>query len=184
MKRFLSKWGPRVTILVATISGVITVGALIGMLKLYRVPTRGMAPTIQSGDWIVATWPFQSEESFEAGDLVVFAPPHRPGDRYIQRIVAVPGDRITLEGGALAVNGVPLLSPDGLRPEPARGDSRIPGLVPPVFPLMIPSGQAFMLGDNFSNSLDSRYFGPIELDSITHIPRRRVLPRDRAGRLE
>ena len=40
------------------------------------------------------------------------------------------------------------------------------------------------MGDNYTNSLDSRYFGPVPIGSITHAPKFIVLPPGRFGRLD
>ncbi len=41
-----------------------------------------------------------------------------------------------------------------------------PGFSPVSFPYAIPPGNYFVLGDNWSNSLDSRYYGAVPLTNI------------------
>jgi signal peptidase I len=53
-----------------------------------------------------------------------------------------------------------------------------------TYPLVIPPGEIFTVGDNYGNSLDSRYFGPFPADAITHSADRIVLPSARAGKLD
>ena len=152
-----------------------------GQIRFFRIPTGGMSPTVAPGDYVFASKSGRSSEEFERGDIVIFAPPLDPKSRYIQRIVALPGDRIELFDAHLAVNGELLRSPEGKPSSPAKHP--VPNTTPPSYPLTIPTDHVFVIGDNYDNSLDSRYFGPIPVDSITHIPRRIVLPLNRSGSL-
>lgn len=82
----------------------------------YRVPTNSMAPTILSGDLILA-WkpayniriPFRSNPWMlslpEHGDLVVFSYPQSPRVFSIKRVIGLPGDRVELKDNKLFVNG-------------------------------------------------------------------------------
>lgn len=82
----------------------------------YRVPTNSMAPTILSGDLILA-WrpaynvkiPFRRNPLSIAlprrGDLVVFSYPQSPRIFSIKRVIGLPGDRIELQENKLFVNG-------------------------------------------------------------------------------
>ena len=75
---------------------------------------------------------------------------------FIKRVVAVGGDTVQIKQGALYVNGV-------RRNEPFLKDKNP---MPDYGPLTVPSNQLFVMGDNRSNSDDSRMFGTITRKSV------------------
>jgi signal peptidase I len=172
-------------VLLCLAGSALTLSVFTGTVKVFRIPTNGMAPTIRAGDYLLATRVFSPEKSVKAGDLVIFDS-HRAhptlGSKYVQRLVAIGGDRIEVIGGQLHVNGVRLPEREGLFAAPAPHTfSRFPAV---TYPLVIPPGQIFTLGDNYGNSLDSRYFGPFPVDAVTHTPDCILFPAGRAGQLD
>lgn len=181
MKRSIFNW---IIILAAASAAVVTILALCGWMKFYRIPTKGMSPTVKPGDLIFSTGGLLASSDYKRGQIVIFRPPHSPKNRYIQRIVAMPGDRIEVIDGKLAVNGSMLISPEGHNSTPPIPAHRLPGSQKPEYPLTIPEGRMFLMGDNYLNSLDSRYFGPVEMKQVTHVPRAIAFPPSRAGALK
>ena len=156
-----------------------------GTVKLFRVPTGGMSPTAQPGDHVTATRIFKPAGKVARGQLVVFDSPKanpRLSGKFIQRVVATEGDTVDLIDGRLHVNGQPLPDRDGKIPRDANRQAG--GWPLPSYPLVIPKGQIFTLGDNHDNSLDSRYFGSFPVEAVTHRPRRIIFPLSRAGKIE
>jgi signal peptidase I len=95
----------------------------------------------------------------DRGDIAVFDSP-RDGTRLIKRIVAVGGDVVTLIGGRLWINGMPL----GDREMERFGEREAllnlaDGGGPDIRELEIPQGMVLALGDHRGNSLDGRVFG-------------------------
>jgi signal peptidase I len=171
-------------LLAGLIGAVVILSLASGTVKIFQIPTDGMAPTIRAGDYILATRIFSPEKSSKRGDLVIFDARRahsRLTSKYVQRLAAVAGDRLEFIGGQLHVNGVPLPERAGQRSKPAHPDPEFPRL---TYPLVIPPGEVFTVGDNYGNSLDSRYFGPFPVDAITHSADRIVLPTSRAGKLD
>lgn len=171
-------------LLLGLIGAVVILALASGTVKIFNIPTDGMAPTIRAGDSILATRIFSPEKSAKRGNLVIFDARRahsRLTSKFVQRLAAVAGDRVELIGGQLHVNGVPLPERAGQFPKPARRDPEFPGV---TYPLVIPPGEIFTVGDNYGNSLDSRYFGPFPADAITHSADRIVLPSARAGKLD
>lgn len=158
---------------------------LTGAAKLYHVPTGGMSPTIQAGDRVLATGILKPERTVKRGDVIVFRADKAHASlrsRFVQRVVALGGDRIELIDGELVVNGERLPERGGLRATPAKG--RDPRFTVLSYPLEVPAGSVFTLGDNHGNSLDSRYFGPFPIAAVTHSADRIVYPPSRAGKIE
>jgi signal peptidase I len=88
----------------------------------------------------------------QRGDMIVF---HYPGDTsksYIKRVIALPGDHVAIEEGAVFVNGQKLDEP--YVPEEYRDRQSAPLI-------SVPSEHYYVLGDHRSSSNDSRSWGPV-----------------------
>lgn len=95
------------------------------------------------------------------GDVIVFEAPPQPTADYIKRIIAVPGDVISVE------NGVPTV--DGVRLNETYVDPAKAGASPtdrPVHNLLVSPGYYFVMGDNRVDSYDSRSWGLVPRANI------------------
>ena len=80
------------------------------LVKPYRIPSESMENTLLIGDRVLVdriSWRFSDPER---QDIVVFHPPFE-GPVLIKRIIGMPGDEISLEDGAVYVNGKKLDEP-------------------------------------------------------------------------
>lgn len=91
----------------------------------------------------------------QRGDVIVFHPPSALNERYIKRVIGLPGDTITLTPTAVIINGVTLNEPYITPAPPGETEN------PEPLTLQLNDSQYFVLGDNRTNSQDSRFFGPI-----------------------
>jgi signal peptidase I len=168
------------------------------------VPTGSMNPTILEGDRLLVNKhlyglrvPFTlihitRGEDPRRGDIIVFDSPVN-GTSLVKRVIAVPGDTVSLDRERLIVNGIPAAYSSGERRELASllratraehplvltesGDGPthdillLPDRWAPatVGPIVVPRGMYFVLGDNRDNSADSRYIGLV--------PRRNIVGR-------
>jgi signal peptidase I len=94
----------------------------------------------------------------ERGDIVVFDPPQESEKPYIKRVIALPGEKVTIDSGFVHINGERLEEPyiDGAITQCNRDTCE----------WTVPEGHVFVLGDNRQNSSDSRIFGAISVDNI------------------
>ncbi|MDA1280302.1 MAG: signal peptidase I [Chloroflexi bacterium] len=91
----------------------------------------------------------------ERGDIVVFHPPTGSETDFVKRIVGIPGDWIDLDGESVYVNGEKTSWVD-VSTARRRDD----------YPVQVPPGEYFVLGDNRRVSVDSRNWGFVPADSL------------------
>ncbi|MDD4296641.1 MAG: signal peptidase I [Ruminiclostridium sp.] len=94
-------------------------------------------------------------------------------NRLIKRVVAVEGDVVDIKNGFLYINDV------------LQNEQYVKGHTPGLgmsFPLTVDEDHVFVMGDNRENSLDSRSFGPIHINSIEGKAIFRIFPFSKIGK--
>lgn len=137
----------------------------------FYVPSRSMAPTLETGDRILADKLVYRLAGPDRGDLVIFQDP-RGGEEMAKRLVGLPGDSVEVNDGVLRVNGERVEEP---YVDYNLADSTFFG------PVTVPEGHVFVMGDNRTNSEDSRGFGPVPESALIGAVPLRFWPLDRAG---
>ena len=137
-------------------------------VKPFVIPTPSMANTVRVYDRVLVDRLSYRFRAVHRDDVVVFTG-HGPIP-LLKRVVGVPGDRLSLAGGRLYVNGAP--SPDSfVRVVDGRREPTLPGpdaTAPWSLhrPFTVPAGAYFVMGDNRTDSDDSRYWGTVARDQI------------------
>jgi len=142
------------------------------IVKPYRVPTPSMANTVRAGDRVIIDRIMYGHRDIERGDIVVFrGGPAVDNQVLLKRVVGVPGDVLSIKEGRLLVNGVPAddtyVRRMGAGPEPTQpgpGGPDTPWSL--QTPYKVPSGSYFVLGDNRTDSFDSRFWGPVAREAL------------------
>jgi signal peptidase I len=113
-----------------------------------------MSPTLMGGDELI----FSTIGGMHRGDIVLLETPGRTSILDVKRLVAVPGDLVTIHQDVVSVNG---------EYEPYALQSTFTG-IPSTIGLSFRLGpdQYLVLGDNRPQSLDSRTFGAIPRKAI------------------
>ena len=154
-----------------TIGTFIVVAALAVIVAFIFLPvlriTNGhnMEPGFQPGDIVLLT----KSDEVNNGEICAF---YFNNKLLLRRVIAREGDTVEIdEKGYVKVNGE-FLEEDGYISEHALGQCDID------FPLRVPSGQLFVMGDNRDYALDSRAtnFGCISQDEIFGKPLARIYP--------
>ena len=113
---------------------------------------------------------------------------HAPttGAAYVKRIIGMPGETVSLRDGAVYINGRRLSEPY-VRRLHGRAEPTEPFLTGRPWslqePFKVPAGSYFMMGDNRTDSGDSRDFGPIARSQLIGRAFARYWPLARIGAL-
>jgi signal peptidase I len=152
------------------------------LVQAFYIPSESMEPTLQRGDRVLVCRICTHFSSVHRGDVIVFSDPQPGPDQgrgaiggflhwlaegigvaqpenpdFIKRVIGLPGDTVWAKHGKVYVNDIAIAEPylpKGLK----TGD----------FPrTKVPKNSYFVLGDNRSNSDDSRFgLGFIPRDAI------------------
>ena len=161
----------------ALVVALVVVTVLFSFLfKLVQVEGDSMLPTLQNGNRVMIQSLFYQPKD---GDIVVITKPtihHKP---LIKRVIATEGQEvfINFDNGTVSVDGEVLDEPyvAALIAENRKG---IYGF---TYPVRVPEGCAFVLGDNRNNSSDSRDIGFVEYRYILGRVILRFFPFDKFG---
>lgn len=150
-----------------TMETVVFVGSVFIVFYLFimqpnQVKGASMEPTFSSGDYILTSKITYKFRSFERGDVVVFRSPKNPDIEYIKRIIALPGDVVTIQNKEVYVNSIQVKE-TYIADKTNVWDE---GYIKEGVPILVPQGFVFVMGDNRTHSSDSREFGPILVKSI------------------
>ncbi len=153
--------------------GALAVALLIKafLLQAFFIPSGSMLETLQINDRVLVNKLSYRLHDVNRGDVVVFEkPPLASGDinDLIKRVIALPGETLTLVDGEVYINGTRLDEPYILGKLSLPERDIIPNCdgAPGPDRCTIPPGFVFVMGDNRTGSSDSRTFGPIEESSI------------------
>ena len=151
------------------------------VVQPYEIPSASMEDTIMTGDKLFSEQVTYYFRDVEQGDIVTFYDPVIPGRVLIKRVIATAGQTVDIVDGVVLVDGEVLDEPyiDGAITEAFEET-----LVPISYPYTVPEGEIWVMGDNRSNSQDSRYFGSVSVGSVTGRAFFIYWPLDRLGLLE
>ncbi|MDR2087813.1 MAG: signal peptidase I [Clostridiales Family XIII bacterium] len=141
-------------------------------IKPTIVKEHSMEPTLYENNYIFLSKQQYTFADIKHGEIVVFRSnieTENGADKLlIKRVIALPGDKISISDGSVYLNGEPLAEP--YIKEPFTSGY--------VEELTVPEGKVFVMGDNRQRSLDSRNdsLGLVSTDTIIGMAVFRVFP--------
>ncbi|MDQ0271354.1 signal peptidase I [Cytobacillus purgationiresistens] len=137
------------------------------------VKGESMSPTFEENNWLFVS----KTSTIDRFDRVVFDAPDKD-ERYVKRIIGIPGDEIEMKDDKLYVNGEVYEEPYvkkeyRLLDNKTTADFTLDELTGKK---TVPEGYYFVLGDNRKKSHDSRRFGFITEESLIGEVKFRIYP--------
>lgn len=159
---------------VAVAIGALLVALLIKafLLQAFYIPSASMEPTLHEDDRVLVNKLSYRIGDIQRGDIIVFAKPEGAGgdiDDFIKRVIGLPGETVSFSGGSVFIDGLELEegyvagAPTNQPGSVINGCANTPAVADTC---VVPEGTVFVLGDNRTSSQDSRFFGPIDDDTI------------------
>jgi len=162
---------------VLVVTGALAVALIIRtfFLAAFWIPSESMVSTLEKGDRVLVNKLSYKLHDIHRGDVVVFKRP--PGEKdpavkdLIKRVIGLPGEVVEGKDGHVVVDGKVLDEP-----------YVDPGITTSTFgPTTVPADFIWVMGDNRSNSFDSRNFGAIAQNLVVGRAFVRVWPLSRLG---
>ena len=145
--------------------GVIAVAVLVAVLlrafvvQTFFIPSASMEPTLMIGDRIIVSKLSYHLHDVHRGNIIVFKRPPaencggEPVADLVKRVIGLPGETISSRGNQVLINGKPIA-----QPWLPKGTV----LGPAITPTKIGANAYFVMGDNRTNSCDSRMWGTVQ----------------------
>lgn len=158
------------------------------VFQSYEVDGQSMERTLQDKDRLIVyklprTWSRMRGQHYQPvrGDVVVFtksgAFEGASNRQLIKRVIGVPGDHVVVKDGVVTIFNQ--ANPTGFNPDENQSYSEnLPPTTEGNIDITVDEGHVFVLGDNRSNSQDSRIFGPIDTETISGTLLLRIFPFD------
>jgi signal peptidase I len=121
-----------------------------------RVRSVSMLPTLRPGSVLLVDKLSYRFRAPRRAELVIARDP-LSGESVVKRVVAIAGDSVGIDDGALTVNGARVV-------EPYADHGNMAGAF--YGPELVPAGHVYLLGDNRDDSTDSRAYGPVPVDDL------------------
>ncbi|MFA7244903.1 MAG: signal peptidase I [Candidatus Magasanikbacteria bacterium] len=156
-KYYLCNWKKSLSIYVVFILfNIISTIIIVSFIRFYvftpfLVNGVSMSPTYNSGDYLLVD---KINQDFAREDIVVFKSKAEQGAFHIKRIIGLPGEKVEIKDNKVMINGQIL------------NESYVEGDTVGDVSIQLEQDQYFVLGDNRSESFDSRKFGFVKKSNI------------------
>ncbi len=142
------------------------------LFQAFYIPSDSMVPTLKNHDRVIVNKLSYRLHPVHRGDIIVFKTPKGPDGKpidpgvndLVKRVIGLPGETIEGRGGHIYINGRVLA-------EPYLPSGEAPGTG--FAPIKIPPDAYWVMGDNRSNSRDSRFFP----EAFPFVPKRDIIGR-------
>lgn len=175
------------TVAILLIAPLLALLLITYVFQSYQVDGPSMETTLNNNDRLIVwktarTWARITGHPYipQRGDIVVFGDPdlgdfgQDPSKQLIKRVIGLPGDRVVVKDGKVTVFNK--ANPNGFDPDQTLPYGNVIKETDGDRDLIIPKNEVYVLGDHRDNSLDSRVFGPINVNNIVGKLVLRILP--------
>jgi signal peptidase I len=151
--------------------------------QTFFIPSGSMEPTLQVGDRIIVNKLAVTLGTINVGDVVVFkAPPAEncgePVTDLVKRVIGIPGESLKSQGNTILYK----TNSKDLTWQPLKEKwTHTEPLGEAITPITLKKNQYFMMGDNHSDSCDSRMWGTVPRSDIIGKAFVRIWPLSRIG---
>lgn len=166
-KALLFTWD---TIKLLAIALVIVVPIRYFLFQPFFVSGVSMEPNFQNGNYLIVDEISYRFKPVERGDVVVLKFPLDASQKFIKRVIGLPGETVEIKDGKITI------SKDGK--SQVLSENYIPSSNKTIGDMSVALGKKeyFVMGDNREYSYDSRRFGALPFDDIIGKVFLRVLP--------
>lgn len=114
-----------------------------------------MEPTLSNNDLVFIDKFTYRRESPQRGDIIIFRFPGEEHTKFVKRVIALPGDTVSMRQGNVFINDAPLTEPYVI-PHTSGGEVSY----------TVQDDEYYVLGDNRIDSFDSRSWGGLPEEYI------------------
>jgi signal peptidase I len=186
-----SSWAS--TIAVLLIAPLVALFLTSFIFQSYQVDGPSMQTTLYNNDRLLVwklpkTWSRITGHQYvpQRGDVVIFVEraisdlSQPNGKQLIKRVIGLPGERVVVQDNQVTVYNKE--HPDGFSPDKTLPYGKVITETTNNVDTVVPEGRIFVMGDNRPDSLDSRSFGPVDLNDVVGKLVMRVWPINQAKR--
>lgn len=145
------------------IAAVVFFVVYVFLFRPFQVSGASMFPTFENNEYILTNIIGLKLDKPHRGDVVVFQSPQDTSRDFIKRIIALPGDKISVKEGIVYINGKKLDEHTYLENEIKTYGGTF---LKEGTEVTVPQNSFFVMGDNRQYSSDSREWGFVEKDKI------------------
>lgn len=138
--------------------------------KPFIVDGASMSPTFETGNYLIVDQLSYKFQEPERGEVVIFKYPKDQTRFFIKRIIGLPQETVEINDGKITIYNEN--SPEGLKLE----EEYIKNWSGENTKYELDENEYFVMGDNRTNSSDSRFWGPLPNDLIVGRAFLRLLP--------
>jgi signal peptidase I len=147
------------------------------VIQAFKIPSSSMVPTLLIGDHLFVNKfiygvkiPVLRKTIIpitdpKRGDVIVFIFPEDRSKDFIKRVIATGGDKVEIKNKQIFLNGKPYEDTIGIYTDAsvfaAEAQPR-----DNFGPVTVPQGSLFVMGDNRDHSMDSRFWGFVDLRDV------------------